>query len=161
MINEETTKYQKIYLNIDDTLYSYLPMSFMFIFNTLIVIKLLMVKWENRLGETGSNVTLSKAATGVTIMLICTAIMFILLTLPYVIVYKSVNNVSSLAYTAALLLMYGNHSGNILIYSSANSRFKKAMKRSVLSCIGRGKVGHEETSTGSSAINTVVEKGVR
>ncbi len=146
MINSNTRKYLKTYLKIDATLYSYLPLSFMFIFNSLIIGKLLWAKRKSRNGQVDS-LALSKAATGVTVMLVSVSVMFIVFTLPYVIVYKAVNNVSSIAYAVALLLMYVNHSANIIIYSSANSIFKRALKQSVLSCCNRGKVKPSEPST--------------
>ena len=145
MINSKTRKYLQTYLKIDATLYSYLPLSLMFIFNSLIIAKLLWAKRKSQRGEVNS-LALSKAATGVTIMLICLSVMFILFTLPYVIVYKAVNNVSSVTYAVALLLMYANHSSNIIIYSLSNTRFRTALKQSMLACCKSRKILPSEQS---------------
>ena len=122
----------------------------MFIFNTAIIFKLYQAKKENKENRAGS-VTLSKAATGVTIMLVCVSIMFIVFTMPYAIVFHSGIDTGTYKYAVILQLMYLNHSVNIVVYSLTNSRFKKEMIK-VLCFWKKNSIQPETDASSSTAI---------
>ncbi len=151
MINERLTRYYKTYLYMHSAFYSYIPLSLMFIFNTAIIFKLFVAKYQKST-DTG-NVTLSKAAKGVTSMLVGTAILFILLTTPHAILFDPgmQADLSGLSRAIVVLLMYSNHAINIVAFSIGNHRFRREMLQ--LLCSWRGaSVLPLETGSNSSAI---------
>ena len=107
----------------------------MFACNIVIVLKLLLAKYKKTAdnNEIG-NMSLSKAAKGITIMLISVSVLFIVCTLPYAVIYQVRIDVSTYSYAVIILLMYTNHSVNIIVYSFTNKQFKKEMQRMLFRC---------------------------
>ena len=98
--------------------------------NIAIVLKLLLAKYKKTTdnNEIG-NMSLSKAAKGITVMLISVSVLFVICTLPYAVIYQVQIDVSTYSYAVIILLMYTNHSVNIIVYSCTNKQFKKEMQR--------------------------------
>ncbi len=152
MINEKLTRYFKTYLYMHSAFYSYIPLSLMFIFNTAIILKLCVARYKKK-NDTG-NVTLSKAAKGVTSMLVGTSVLFILLTMPHAILFDPgmQADFSGLSRAIVILLMYLNHAINIVAYSFGNRRFRKEMLH--LLCSWRGSsIQPLESVTNSTAMS--------
>ena len=144
-VTETAIKMSKVYKHFDAILYSYLPIGLMTIVNVAITGKLLFSKLGSNQNVSSS---LSKAAKGITIMLLGTSLMFIILTLPYAVMYSVHADMSTYGYTFILLLLYCNHSFNIIIYSIGNTQFKKEVFK--LFCCGKFiQVHPSDTATGT------------
>ena len=125
-----SSSYSQIFHVLDSVLYSYLPLTVMLACNIAIVLKLLLAKYKKTTdnNEIG-NMSLSKAAKGITVMLISVSVLFVICTLPYAVIYQVQIDVSTYSYAVIILLMYTNHSVNIIVYSFTNKQFKKEMQR--------------------------------
>ncbi len=119
--------YLRFYEVMDSIFYSYIPLTVMFTCNVGIIVKLLWSKFGEKESKTGN--TLSKAATGITVMLVSVCALFIACTLPYAVLYQVNIDVSTYSYAAIILLMYSNHTFNIIVYSLTNSQFKRELLR--------------------------------
>lgn len=135
-------KLTSIYKHFDAAFYSYIPISLMVIFNTAIISKLLIAKQAS---DSKNISSMSKAATGATFMLVGTSILFIILTLPYAIVYTVNSNMSSVGYGLIMAGVYCNHAVNFYLYTLTNSQ----IRRETLRLFGgkRGQIYPVETST--------------
>ena len=122
--SESKVKMANIYKYFDAIFYSYLPIGSMVITNTLIIIKLVI---EKRRKQNSQRSSLSKAAHSVTIMLLGTSLLFIVLTMPYAILYNINTDMSTYVYAMVFILVYSNHSLNIIVYTATNSQFRKEM----------------------------------
>ena len=125
-----SSSYSHVFHVLDSVLYSYLPLTVMLACNIAIVLKLLLAKYKKTTdnNEIG-NMSLSKAAKGITVMLISVSVLFVICTLPYAVIYQVQIDVSTYSYAVIILLMYTNHSVNIIVYSFTNKQFKKEMQR--------------------------------
>ena len=119
--------YNNLYKYFDSFIYSYLPIAFMTLFNVTIILKLTLARFQNKTESS----SLSKAAKGITVMLIGVSILFITCTLPYAIIYSIDSNVSTYVYAVQAILVYINHSVNIIVYSITNSQFNKELRKLV------------------------------
>lgn len=142
------TRYNDVYKYIDSVIYSYVPITVMGLVNIAIIGKLLHARFKHRDDKSGPS-SLSKAAKGITIMLIGASLLFITCTLPYAIIYEIDSNMSTYIYAVTALLVYVNHSINIIVYSFTNNQFRKELKR-LLGC----KVNTVEPSTASGVTGT-------
>ena len=115
----------------DSFIYSYLPIVFMTLFNVAIILKLTLARFQNKTESS----SLSKAAKGITVMLIGVSILFITCTLPYAIIYSIDSNLSTYVYAVQAILVYINHSVNIIVYSITNSQFNKELRK-LIGCKG-------------------------
>ena len=121
--------YLAFYHYYDATVYSYLPLSSMFIFNTLILVKLIPAKMAKKDGTTAAgNTTMSKVSDSVTVMLVAVCIFFAVMTTPYAAMYGINSDVSTLKYALMLQGIYINHSMNFVIYMIFNKRFRSEVK---------------------------------
>ena len=68
-------------------------------------------------------------------MLIWVSILFITCTLPYAIIYSIDSNLSTYVYAFQAILVYINHSVNIIVYSITNSQFNKELRK-LIGCKG-------------------------
>ena len=136
----------KVYNQIDAALYSYIPISSMIVFNTAIVVKLFFAK------KSGNQSSLSKAARGATMMLVGTCIIFVVLTIPKASMYKVSSGLSTYLHVFITLLMYTNHTINILVYTLSNSQFRKEA-RNFFGCKRLG-VYPLDSSTGTGRTET-------
>ena len=129
-----SSSYSHVFHVLDSVLYSYLPLTVMLACNIAIVLKLLLAKYKKTTdnNEIG-NMSLYKAAKGITVMLISVSVLFVICTLPYAVIYQVQIDVSTYSYAVIILLMYTNHSVNIIVYSCTNKQFKKEMQR-MLNC---------------------------
>ncbi len=117
--------YLAFYHYYDATIYSYLPLSSMFIFNTLILAKLIPAKLSKKDGATAAgNTTMSKVSDSVTIMLVAVCVFFAAMTMPYAAMYGINSDVSTLKYALMFQGIYINHSQNFIIYMIFNKRFR-------------------------------------
>ena len=115
----------EVYKHLDSILYSYFPFAVMSICNVAIIIKLLMAKHKSKPDSTA----LSKGAKRITIMLVSVSVLFIICTLPYAVLYQVNLDVSTYSYTLIILLMYTNHSVNIIVYYVTNSQFRRELRK--------------------------------
>ena len=115
----------EIYKHMDSVLYSYLPITVMVTCNIGIIVKLISAK---RGSKTVSN-ALSKGAKRITIMLVGISILFVVCTLPYAVMYQVHLDVSTNFYAVIILLMYTNHSVNIIIYAVTNIQFRRELTK--------------------------------
>ena len=99
----------------------------MFLCNTAIVIKLILTKYQSIGANKNRNVTLTKATKCITIMLVSVSVLFIVCTLPYAVLYNLDIDVFTYPYTVIILLMYTNHSVNIIVYCTTNNQFRKEL----------------------------------
>ena len=121
--------YFTFYHYYDATVYSYLPLSSMFIFNTLILAKLIPAKMAKKAGKTRPGRTsISKISDRITVMLVAVCIFFAVMTTPYAAMYGINSDVSTLKYALMLQGIYINHSMNFVIYMIFNKRFRLEMK---------------------------------
>ena len=120
--------YLAFYHYYDATVYSYLPLSSMFIFNSLIVAKLIQAKCGKKEGGGAGSTTMSKVSDSVTIMLVAVCILFAITTTPYAAMYGINSDVSTLKYAFMLQGVYINHSANFIIYMIFNKRFRSEVK---------------------------------
>ncbi len=134
--------WDKFYKDYDAAVYSYIPLSFMFIFNTAIAIKLIRAKLS---AGTGS-LTLSKTSYSLTIMLVTVCLVFALLTIPYSITFEASSNVSAYSYALIYVAMYSNHAINIMFYMAANKRFRAEVIKKLCGKYGQ-KIQPEITRT--------------
>ena len=111
--------------------YSYLPIAFMTLFSVAIILKLTLARFQNKTESS----SLSKAAKGITVMIIGVSILFITCTLPYAIIYSIDSNLSTYVYAVQAILVYINHSVNIIVYSITNSQFNKELRK-LIGCKG-------------------------
>ena len=123
--------YNNLYKYFDSFIYSYLPIAFMTLFNVAIILKLTLARFQNKTESS----SLSKAAKGITVMLIGVSILFITCTLPYAIIYSIDSNLSTYVYAVQAILVYINHSVNIIVYSITNSQFNKELRK-LIGCKG-------------------------
>ncbi len=135
--------YFTIYNHMDSVLYSYLPLTVMFVCNIAIVAKLLRAKFSS---DKSSANTLSKGARRITAMLVSVSAFFVVCTLPFAVLFQLHISRSTYSYAAILLLMYTNHSLNIIIYTVTNSQFRREIWR-LFGLAGRGSVHPETTGT--------------
>ena len=119
-------KLASVYKYFDAIFYSYLPIGSMVITNTLIIIKLVVEKRRKQNPQLAKS-SLSKAAHSVTIMLLGTSLLFIVLTMPYAILYKLNSDMSTYDYAIIFIFVYSNHSFNVIVYTLTNSQFRKEM----------------------------------
>ena len=97
--------------------------------NSAIIFKLLHTKYKNIDNNKTGNVSLTKAAKRITIMLVSVSVSFIVCTLPYAVLYQVDLNVSTYSYVVIILLMYTNHSVNIIVYYVSNSQFRRELRK--------------------------------
>ena len=93
--------------------------------------KLILTKYKSTDTNKSGNVSLTKAAKRITIMLVSVSVLFIVCTLPYAVVYQVDLNVSTYSYTVIILLMYTNHSVNIVVYYTTNNQFRKELRKMI------------------------------
>ena len=115
-----------IYKYFDAIFYSFLPIGSIVIANTLIIIKLVIEKRRKQNPQSAKS-SLSKAANSVTTMLLGTSLLFIVLTMPYAILYNIHSDMSTYVYAIIFILVYSNHSLNVIVYTLTNSQFRKEM----------------------------------
>ena len=137
--------YNDLYKYFDSLIYSYLPIAFMTLFNVAIILKLALARFQNKTESS----SLSKAAKGITVMLIGASVLFITCTLPYAIVYSIDSNLSTYVYAVQAILVYINHSVNIIVYGITNGQFNKELRK-LVGC-KRNKI--ESTSTNQLSMN--------
>ena len=113
-ISNFTTSCNNIYKYFDSLFYSYLPITLMSIINLAIMFKLCQAKFQNNKDNKNS---LSKATKGITVMLIGASMLFITCTLPHTILYENHSDFSIYAYAVLVLLIYVNHSVNIIVHT--------------------------------------------
>ena len=147
--------YLEFYEITDSLLYSYFPLTVLFLCNIAIIIKLLVSKYKSGENE-ASGTSLSKAAVNITVMLVSACILFIVCTMPYAVLYQVKIDVSTYSYAAFILLMYTNHSVNIIVYWFTNSQFRREVLR--LFCCARTNQVH--SITGSSLASSAQRKWV-
>ena len=131
--------YLAFYHYYDATMYSYLPLSSMFVFNSLIMAKLLKAKCGKKDAGGAGQTTMSKVSDSVTVMLVAVCILFAVTTTPYAAMYGINSDVSTLKYALMLQGVYINHSANFIVYMIFNKRFRSEVKV-ILGCRSR-KVG--------------------
>ena len=124
--SETTRKFADIYKHFDALFYAYLPIGLMVVFNTAILVKFGFVKQQTQENKV-SNFSLSKVAKGTTIMLVVTSFLSIILTLPYAIFYNMQLSMSTYVYAIVLLLLYCNHSFDIIVYGFTSSQFRREL----------------------------------
>ena len=117
----------KVYQLSDSILYSYIPLIIMFLCNTAIIIKLILTKYQSIGASNNRNLSLTKATTRITIMLVSVSVLFITCTLPYAVVYQIDLDRSTYLYTIIIVLMYTNHSVNFIVYYATNNQFRKEL----------------------------------
>ena len=119
------TYYVTFYHYYDATIYSYLPLSSMLVFNTLIVAKLISARLQRKDGALAAgSMTMSKVSDSVSKMLVACSMLFAVTTTPYAIMYNVNSDVSTLKYALMIQGIYINHSANIIIYLIFNPRFR-------------------------------------
>ena len=140
--------YNGAFMKIHATIYSYIPLSLMALFNIAIIIKLYIARQQAREGKVNTN-TMSKAARSVTIMLISVSILFMIFTFPYAIVYNGQlrQSFSGVTRAVVILLMYTNHAVNIVVYCAANRKFRRELLRMVCGWRGQDVYPDETVST--------------
>ena len=152
-MNQEIINYwNKFYKHYDSLVYSYLPLSSMFIFNIAIVSKLLIAKWQQKTGGGAGSVTLSKTSHSVTIMLVGICVLFAILTTPYAVMYNVSSNISSYSYAIWYQLVYINHSVNFLVYMVTNKSFRRELIKKLCPNLGITKVQPFEDSTAKDSV---------
>ncbi len=112
----------EVYKHLDSIIYSYLPLSIMFLCNTAIIGKLLHAKHS---GSKSGASSLSKGAKRITMMLLGVSLLFVVCTMPYAVLYQVNLSYSTYSYAAIILFMYTNHSVNIIVYSVTNIQFRR------------------------------------
>ncbi len=144
--------WDKFYKDYDASVYSYIPLSFIFIFNIAIVVKLIRAKLS---GGTGS-LSLSKTSYSLTVMLVTVCLVFALLTIPYSITYEASSNVSAVSYALVLTALYSNHAINIVFYMAANKRFRAEVIKKLCGKYGQKiqpEITHTDQAEGSTLNN--------
>ena len=124
--SEGKEKMANIYKYFDAIFYSFLPIGSMVIANTLIIIKLVIEKRRKQNPQSAKS-SLSKAANSVTTMLLGTSLLFIVLSMPYAILYNIHSDMSTYVYAIIFILVYSNHSLNVIVCTLTNSQFRKEM----------------------------------
>ncbi len=138
------TYYITFYHYYDATIYSYLPLSSMLVFNSLIVAKLISARVRKHGGSstaggstaggstsggsTAGGTAMSKVSDSVTVMLVAVCVLFAVTTTPYAAMYNVNSDVSTLKYALMIQGIYINHSANIFIYLIFNKRFRSECK---------------------------------
>ena len=145
--------YKIIFAYIDNSLYSFVPLTVMFIANHLIIIKFLIAVWNTAYGGTQSvHQALSKSAVRGSVMLVTVSFAFIILTGPISIAYTIMDNPPIMVYGVTVILQYLNHSINGVLYSISGSRFRKELMKLFGCC----KIGTPTRSNVITNTNTEV-----
>ena len=113
--------YKSHYLEYDNIVYSYFPLTALFLVNNAIIAKLMKAKLSP--GNTAGGVTLSKTSYTLTIMLVTICLVFGLLTLPYAILHKT-NSFSTPTHALITSALYLNHAINFEFYLASNKKFR-------------------------------------
>ncbi len=136
------------YKDYDATVYSYLPLTSIFIFNTAIVAKLVKAK----LSTGTDSLALSKTSYRLSVMLISICLVFALLTIPYSITYETSSDVSAYSYALITAALYSNHAINIVFYMMANKRYRAEVIRMICGKYGQ-KIQPEISLTDGTHVN--------
>ena len=122
--------YGKIVQAIDSGLYSFLPITLMFITNFGIVVKFMKAKCKSNSTES-TNQALVKVATRGTAMVVTVSATFLILTAPTAVDQALLNFIHLESYMMYGLFMnftqYLNHSINGLLYCIVGSKFRKQL----------------------------------
>ena len=130
--------YDRIFVNILSTLYTYAPFAVMILANFAIIYKFINAKLKTNQGGTESTEqALSKSATRGTAMLLTVSFAFIFLTGP-ISLGQIFNDIPTLIHDVLLVLQYINHGINGFLYCASGTRFRNEMKNT-LSCSSKNR----------------------
>ena len=161
---------------IDAAIYSFIPLSALITFNSLILIQLKKANMKQEKMIQGANESSSKGNRGqsqrnqnqVTLMLLLVTSAFIALTLPLAVMIITekywiadtghAKAVRYLLKVATADLMYTNHAINFFLYCVSGSRFRAELYHILCCCFRRrqtNEIFQKTTSTASSAVSKI------
>ena len=125
-----SNSYLRIYTRVDSFLYSYIPLTVIFICNTAIILKLVMSRYTE---QKATSISLTKAAKSITVMLVAACVMFIVCSMPYALLFDLYMDVDTYKYSFMTILLHTNHSINFVVYTLTNNQFRKELMK-LFSC---------------------------
>ncbi len=132
--------YFKFYANFNACMYSFIPVTLIFILNVSIITKLIIARMRSN--SDSSQNTLSKTAVNSSIMLLSVSVTFLIHTVPFSIswvmrkVDDTLHPMFSWFYAITLFLFYSNHSVNAILYCLVAPKFRREMLRLLCCCQG-------------------------
>ena len=137
--------------------YAFVPIVFMCLSNTVIISKLMVIKYY---GMSRSNESVSKSSTRASVMVVTVSLAFIILTFPLAVDSAIQHRFSSNPFGSIFVvsMQYLNHSINGILYCIFGKKFRNELGKIMLSCrrkrMQNSSISMASVNTNTSGCNT-------